>query len=1070
MDRPVVTRILLVARRDPQDPIGAGLKRAGFAVSRADSSLASARLLESARPDLLIIDEHTLNRRERDDLAAAAARQGIPVLRLSHGPSGASSSAGIDIVVRRVRALLGEPGPEQGSGQAGAPAVEGGNLTVGDLVVDPDEHSARVGATPLDLTVKEFELLCSFAQKPGRIWSRRQLIDQLWGHDYVDPHVVTVHIANLRRKLEKAATAEGAGSGHGSMPRWPDIEAVRGVGYRMVAGPAPEVADRCRVVEKSKGSGRLPFVGRARELEVIRRALAAAMGGEARGVAIVGDPGIGKTRIAEEAAAYARAQGARVYWGRCRDASVKPVYEPWVEILEQWRTEDPASGAASVFQPGSPGDIRPPTDGEGARLALFERLTEVVRDKAERGALCLVFDDLHWADPSTLLALQHVIGRLRHQEVVFLLTYRPCDAAQAPFLTELVASLVRDDAGQVVSLGPLSEHEVRLLLESAGLVLPGSEGGPAPGVESMAEVLQATEGNPFFLTQLIRLRLLEGASAASAAGGQPLSREEGVRRVVLQRLARLSAPCREVLDVACIIGREFAQPLLAGVVELAPESVLERLAEAVDAHMVAIREEAPEEYSFVHSIFRDVLQGELSAQRRAVLHAKVGSVLEALHGDRLDVYAADLAYHFSEAVPAGFVPQAVDHCLRAARVAAAQCAWNEACTQLRRAVDLIGMLPAEAPQKAPAFVGRVWEDLAYDCWAMLDLDLALEAYEQAACRVPPEDRVRRAGLKDRAAYMDILSGRYERATARLDEAEALLGVPAGFTEQLQWDSWLSIQRHRGAVQFYEGRLEGLDELVERVELTAGTHGGPREKGYFQLTRMLAEWSGQRWVSTSKIIDLAEECAKNLRVAGSPEDVLWGENALADALLWSREKWAEARDQAILVLDLSKRFHSVFGELGALWDLEIWHRRRGETEAVREYASMTLDRTTGSKGIPGAYCGEAKGHLSWVALRDGDLERARELAGEALRGIREDAFSPYEWQARWTLLGLAMNDRDWDEVSRQAEAMLDPLQQKLPDEVEQSLRSLVQEHAQRGKAPSAATVEALEETARAHGYL
>lgn len=1091
-----VTRVLVVAKRDPQEPIAASLKRAGYAVLRANSSLAATRSLEHARPDVMVIHEHALGRREAESLSNVAAQHHIPVLLVSH-PTAGASGVSADSVARRVETLLAESrssraGASAGSGPAYASAGDtSGNglssgsrseterLAVGALVVDLDQHTVKVDGVPLDLTAKEFELLCQFARRPGRVWSRQQLIDLIWGYDYVDPRVVTVHIGNLRRKLEKGATGPAAGAGPASAAGAVHIEAVRGVGYRLTS-PADRPVDRPPAVDRRYESGRLPFVGRERELEVLRRAVDAATNGEVRGAAIVGDPGIGKTRLAEEAASCARHGGAHVYWGKCREALAKPVYEPWVEILEQWKRESPAGEFDQVFAEEPLSSVWSPVDGESARLCLFDRLASAVRRKAAAGALCLVIDDLHWADPSTLLALQYVLDHLREAPVMLLLTYRPCDAAQAPLLTEVMTDLVRGDLGVILPLRPLSQSEVGLFVKLSGLGRKSSE--PTASLEPevsdelagsaklVAEVYRETEGDPFFLTQLVRLRLLQGESSESPLAGRSLSREEGVRRVVLSRLSRLSAPCREALDVAGVIGREFTQPLLAGTMGLAPEPLLERLAEAIDMHILLIREDAPEGYRFVHSIFQDVLRDQLSPQRRASLHAKVGTVLEHLHGDELDAYSADLAHHFSEAVPAGFAAQAVDHCLRAGRVAFSQCAWDEACSQLHRAVDLIDLLPAETPQRSPIFAGKVWEELGDVYHVMADHDRAVEAYHQAARRVPPEERLWQARLRDILAWQHNLLHHDDQALACLAEADALLGPPTKGAEASWWDTWIDVQTDRGWLHFYNERLEELYRLLDQVEKTAGTHGGSRNRAWFEQLQLVAGWTRRRFVSTSETLKLAQRCAESFREAGAPRDLMNAESVLAEAQLWLPERRGDIHDQLVRFRDLAERNHTVCHQVAALWFLEIWDRWRGEVDTVHNLALETLPLVMDAPGLMRpSYGAAAKGHLSWVAWRTGDLDKARTLAAEALREIGEAGYSPFEWQARWTLLGLGLLDENWYEASRQAEAMLDQSQQKMPDDLEELLRRLVEEHTQ-ARPPGSETIEALTMTARACGYL
>ena len=355
MDGSPVIRVLMVARRDSQDPLGASLKRAGYAVLRTDSGVTGARSLERSRADVVIVNERGFDRKEADLVYAAAARHDTPILTISPPAMGAPIVSS-DSIVRRVRTLLAES--REGREGACAAHEETKKLTVGALDVDLEQHIAAIGGSPLQLTAREFELLCCLARQPGRVWSRQQLIDLVWGYDYVDPHVVTVHIANLRKKLDKAAGREGTAGA-------PSLEVMRSVGYRLVCpdnpppGPAAVApgdlaVDGPAALYRSRDSGRLPFVGRQRELEILRGMVDTALAGVNRSAAIVGDPGIGKTRLAEEVAAYAREAGARVYWGRCRDASVKPAYEPWAEILQQWSREDHRAEFDQVFAP-SPG-------------------------------------------------------------------------------------------------------------------------------------------------------------------------------------------------------------------------------------------------------------------------------------------------------------------------------------------------------------------------------------------------------------------------------------------------------------------------------------------------------------------------------------------------------------------------------------------------------------------------------------------------------------------------------------------------------------------------------------------
>lgn len=200
--------ILLIARRDPQDPIRRILRDAGYPVVFADSPSAGVRAAQRARPAVIVADRRALTVAGREDLASFAIERQIPLILEWSDPEG---------LVAEVQHLLGRP---ESLGR------EARQLVVGSLQVDLASRVAQVNSVPLDLTAKEFDLLCHFARHPGWVWSRQELLEQVWGYEYGDTRVVTVHIANLRKKL--SASAPGSDL----------IETVRNIGYKL-AVPAP---------------------------------------------------------------------------------------------------------------------------------------------------------------------------------------------------------------------------------------------------------------------------------------------------------------------------------------------------------------------------------------------------------------------------------------------------------------------------------------------------------------------------------------------------------------------------------------------------------------------------------------------------------------------------------------------------------------------------------------------------------------------------------------------------------------------------------------------------------------
>lgn len=198
-------QILLVARRDPQDPVRRVLKDAGYAFVSVDSQSTVLKTAERSRPALIVLEPGAVTSPIAGALATHAETEHI---RLVH------KWASLDSLLAQIEQVLGKPTVEE---------REGRHLTVGPLSLDLTGRVAQVEGRHLDLTAREFELVCHMARHPGWVFSRQELLEQVWGYEFGDPRVVTVHVANLRKKLAAA---------------YPDgelLQTVRGVGYKLVA-------------------------------------------------------------------------------------------------------------------------------------------------------------------------------------------------------------------------------------------------------------------------------------------------------------------------------------------------------------------------------------------------------------------------------------------------------------------------------------------------------------------------------------------------------------------------------------------------------------------------------------------------------------------------------------------------------------------------------------------------------------------------------------------------------------------------------------------------------------------
>ena len=402
------------------------------------------------------------------------------------------------------------------------------------------------------------------------------------------------------------------------------------------------------------------FVGRERELAELRAAVDEARGGAGGLVLLVGEPGIGKTRTAEEVATYARVQGARVHWGHCHEGEGVPPYWPWAEAIRSYvRDADPVglawelgSGAAEIArivpelreQAGAAAEAGA-DEHEEARFRLFDAVATFLSGAARSRPLVLVLDDLHWADEPSLLLLRFLARGFGDSPLLIVGTYRDVELGRHHPLARTLSELAGAERTTRVQLRGLDSAAVERYIEMS----TGTE--PAPGLADA--VLEQTEGNPFFVSEVVRLlaseRRLE-AGAATAGSWLPQI-PQGVREVVGRRLDRLSEAANSVLAVAAAIGRVFDLDVLERACEdCDSEQVIAALDESAAARIVT--DAGPRRFSFSHALVRETLYAEIPATRRAAVHGRIAAAIEELYGDDRAMLSA-LAHQFLEAAPAG---------------------------------------------------------------------------------------------------------------------------------------------------------------------------------------------------------------------------------------------------------------------------------------------------------------------------------------------------------------------------------------------------------------------------------
>ncbi|HSO23892.1 MAG TPA: AAA family ATPase [Chondromyces sp.] len=517
--------------------------------------------------------------------------------------------------------------------------------------------------------------------------------------------------------------------------------------------------------------GRL--VGRDVELAVLRRAWSAAAAGRGGLVLVSGEPGSGKSRLARELVDYARITGGSVLRGGCYELEAATPYLPFIEALRTWVHESSddelraAAGSAGAelarLAPELESRIGPFPEGPELsaaeqRLRLFDGVARCLINLARPKGMLLFVDDLQWADQASLSLLHYLVRVVDRERVLVLGCYRETDLDRSHPLAEALDSWNRERAATRVHLRRLDAAATAAMLK---VLLGQSEVSD----DLAASIHRETEGNPFFIEEIVKTLVDEGQIVCEIGGwcrrdSSELVLPQGVKAAIGRRLDHLSERTTEVLRTAAILGKSFEFSELAAVSDRSEDELLDAVDEAVAAQLLEAA--AGETVAFTHDKIREVLYHELNPIRRRRLHYRVANALEALREQGGRVAVEDLAHH---AMEGGCLERGFEYAMQAAADAASLYAYGDSLRLYERAREC-----AEASDRADqlpridAAMGEVYalkgEPLA-----------AAEYYERAlAATTDPTESVR---LKCLVGECYVVVGD-RRALAYVAEARAAL--------------------------------------------------------------------------------------------------------------------------------------------------------------------------------------------------------------------------------------------------------------------------------------------------------
>jgi ABC-type transport system substrate-binding protein/class 3 adenylate cyclase len=513
-----------------------------------------------------------------------------------------------------------------------------------------------------------------------------------------------------------------------------------------------------KVLESEPAPPSLPLVGRDFELTVLERTMDALVEGRGAIVSIMGEPGIGKTRLVWEVRDRYR---DRVRFIEARGVSYAQTFPYWPirDLLREWLgvgattpearvrlelkaelahllgKEDAeeaypflASLVGVTLEPEAQSAVKE-LNRESIQSRTFEVFYELICKLAEEEPVCLVFEDLHWADEATLELIETLLG-ITDETAVALFFLTRAEREHGSWRLGELARQRYPHRYREIEIRPLPADSARVLVSHAA-------DGELP--ESVSELLaERSGGNPFFLEEAIRDLIERGALERRNGGWQlavgvdELAIPAAVQGTLQARLDRLDRPTRDVLSLAAVIGRTFGIPLLERLVPR--DELMQALTELQRLDLIVEKRRRPNpEYRFRHGLVQEVAYASLVDSKRRKLHKRVGEALEDIFSESPEDAYGLLARHFTEAEEA---EKAVDYLLKAGDAARAVYADREALEHYRKARGFLALVGDERRARDTLFKMALAYHLAFD------FERAEEMYDEAfCCRVGEDPRL-----------------------------------------------------------------------------------------------------------------------------------------------------------------------------------------------------------------------------------------------------------------------------------------------------------------------------------------
>lgn len=822
-----------------------------------------------------------------------------------------------------------------------------------------------------------------------------------------------------------------------------------------------------------EGSLRSDLIGRTEELEQFSLLLSNLEKGEGSRISIIGEAGIGKSRLVTEIQNITKGS---VTWveGRSLSNSRQRMYQPAVQIVIRLLAvsgEMDAEQVKSRLQKelavlmGPKGENcllflsqmmqLPLTEEEdiavrylnatALREKIFSAFSEFLEAKASQGPLILVWEDLHWSDPSSLALLEHTMNLCHTCPLAMIMIFRPRKEERVWQLHETMLKKYASQY-QVFNLEPLTTSDSALLMRKLIHV-------ENLDIEVERIILEKAEGNPFFVEELLRSLLdngmlyLEGQMIKASETLDSLTVPGTLQGVIASRIDQLAYGDKLNLQTASILGRIFNENILSSLLsKLKQDGILsDSLTQLVERELLRRRlqeEREANEYIFKHAVTHDVAYNSLLLADRKMLHRLAGETIEDISGPEKDDYAESLAYHYERADQ----QEKAVHFLRQAAGRAKKLHANEEAVELyRRAIRQAEELLQREGNTIQwrQILSELLENQADILKLTGQPEKAKTAYDQSLEQMDANDRIGQARILRKTGLCFQASSQFLLILDYFHRAQQLLQQDADNKTPAWWNDWIELLNEQMFLHYWMNNQDAMQELSRAIESSMKLYGTPAQQARYYQNLVALNFRLERYLLSDQTVALARKLVDSTLVSKDLQLISVAKFFLGFSLLWHND-WSESMSVLEESLELAEQTGDLIFKTRNLTYLAVVNRREGNLEKTNLYTRQSMEAARNAGMLE--YVGMAHANLAWLAWKNGDLESV-EIQGKQSYDFWEKVPETHSslvfaWTVAWPMAALYCHRGNLSKAIEQLEFIVQPGRKRVEPELEERLLKVI----------------------------